>query len=83
MQMIWEAVGHLLAESLILHQQLNLPVRVLSLPTAVAESAASLKNSLPIPSPQGDLCGPMCLSSRARAPGDSPGLLSSHSALAL
>lgn len=65
MQVILETVGHLSAESLILHQQPNLTAKVLSFPTAVTESAASLKNSLPIPLPQGDLCGPMRLSSRA------------------
>lgn len=62
MQAIWEAMGHLSAESLVLHQQRNLTGKVPSfptaVPTAVAESAATLESSLPIPLPQGDLCGP-------------------------
>ena len=75
MQVIWEAVGHLSAESLVLHQQLNLTGKVPSFLTAVAESAATLENSLPIPLLQGDLCGPH-VPFRGR-----PGLLPSHSAL--
>lgn len=71
MQAIWEAVGHLSAESLVLHQQLNLTGNVPSFLTAVAESAATLENSLPITLLQGDLCGPHA-PFRGR-----PGLLSS------